>query len=745
MTATRRVRFSDTAKLSETDQKKLIPELTLDKLSDIKRLAGFCLMNEGGRAYCLNDDPALCHTLADLKPSLKWVREPKADLMVGDGILQKVFTTNQGGWKAVRAYLREILENLPIGGRLVLRENALLMPEEMVLLELPDYRAKVGKNDPSQIALKRLQQFSKLARPWLDEDYQGFFLEEVPATRPDTRLYNLPIKWASEFILRKDMDDKEWEESLGREMVIGNERMLRTQVLNPLGLRVILHAPHWDKEAYDKPRTFALYKENDRTQALPPPPTELVIVAEKVADAHSENSDGKGLWLGEQRAYREEPRELTLLTVQNEKTGDAQSLVSGLQPDIQILPWRYLDDSRIGIYLRREVVAPLANAKPRAANSIDGRRFSGYLPNPIHMPADDWEAYERGGAKSIGLWLMKESGLMLAPLVDIYEGKMSYPAADFIDQAMRTVFAEVKTPTTDLENYACYDANDLLHAVHSGLMPLSSLEAQLWQLAKLSKVHLTIMNDKNVTLEIDPNSEERAEEGDFDALCKQLADDSEEVTPYSTLRGSTSDWRITRSVFVEETADGPRSAMDKEFVLSDEEPLHKAALLCLSHRMNGEVLAGFSMEDCPVPTRYGKPGKMVRVPTVPLPNNLRSLPEAREYLAKLLEVEVHEVVPCGQAVFTHIDVTQQKIFPFMILRSPWFKHKNLTYFTLGKIKWITDLDNTDSFLWVWGLALKQLNDGSEIALVNNWDKRAELRDRSNVPDMQMRVIAKNYG
>lgn len=743
-TARSRERFSETAQLRADDQKKLTKTLAFDHLCNISRLAGFCLVPEGSRAHCLNDNPAIAATLAELKPSLTWTKDKTADLMVGDGILQAALVKNKGSWKAVRAYLRDILETLPIGGRLVLRENAMLVPEEMVLLELPDYRSKLGKKDPSQLAIKRLQQFSKIARPWLAEDYQGFFLEEVPEMRPDTRLFNLPMKWASEFLLRKDMSDKSWDENLGRELIIGNERMLRTQVLNPLGLRVILHAPHWDKEAYDKPRGFALYKENDRSQTLPPPPTEMVIVAEKIAEAT--DNDTLGLWLGEQRADRDGPHELSLLTVQNDKTGEAQTLVTGLEPDIQILPWRYLSEDRIGIYLKKEIAAPLANAKPRAANTIDSRRFSGYLPSIIHMPADDWDRYQKGGAKAIGKWLNFETGLDLAPLSEVFEGKMSYPAPDFIDQAMCTIFAEVKAPTGEIVDYACFDANDLLHAIHSGLLPLSSLEPQLWQLAKMAKIHLNLIGDKKVSLPIDHAADERLEEGDFEAMCRQLAadEDEPEVSPYSNLRGNNGDWRIARSVFVEETSDGPRRAIDKEFVLSDEEPLHKAALFCLSHRMNGEVFAGFEMEDCPVPTRYGKPGKMLRVPTVPLPNNLRSIPEAREYLAKVLEVEVHEVVPCGQSMFTHLDVTQQKIFPFVILRSPWYKHWKLTYFTLGKIKWITDLDNTDSFLWVWGLALKQLNDNSEIAMVNNWDKRSELRERSVVPDMQLRVIAKNY-
>lgn len=742
MTATRRVRFSDTAQLSKADQKKLASTLNFDRLCDLRRLAGFCLVNEGSRALCLNEEPLVRKAFAELKPSLHWSQNAKADIMVGDGILQKLFTSNQGGWEAVRAYLREQIENLPMGGRLVLRENAMLVPEEMVLLELPDYRTKLGKNDPSQIALKRLIHFSQHARPWLAEDHRGFWMDEVPAMRPDTRLFSLPIKWASEFLLRKDMNDVQFEESMNTELVIGNERMMRTQVFNPLGLRVVLHAPHWDKEAYDTVRTFALYKESDRT-LMPPPPTEMVIVAEKIAHIGGQS---RGLWLGEQRAHREEPHQLSLITVQNDKTGDTQSLVTGLEPDIQIMPWRYLDDERIGVYLKKEIPTPLSNAKPRAASPIDGRRFSGYLPGPTHLPADEWDTYQHKGVKAIGSWLKETSGLSIAPLSDIFEGKMSYPAPDFIDQAMRTIFIQVKMPVDVPADYVCYDANDLLHAIHSGLMPFAAMEAQLWQLAELAKVHLTLMVDKKVELPLDRNAHERVKEGDFDILCKQLVDNSESVSSYTALRGNTSDWRVARSVFVEETSGGPRSAINKEFVLSDEEPLHKAALMCMSRNMDGEVMAGFSLEDCPVPARHGQGGKMARVPTVPLPNNLRSIPETREYLAKLLEVDVENVVPCGQAVFTHVDVTQQKIFPFMVTSSPWFKHMSLTYFTLDKIQYITKLDATDSFLWVWGLAMAQLCDGSEASLVNNWDSKASIREQNTrAPDMQLRVIAKNYG
>ena len=73
------------------------------------------------------------------------------------------------------------------------------------------------------------------------------------------------------------------------------------------------------------------------------------------------------------------------------------------------------------------------------------------------------------------------------------------------------------------------------------------------------------------------------------------------------------------------------------------------------------------------------------------------------------------------------------------------KVPDLIFAPLAVIYDLTHLDNSDSFLWKWGLALAQMCDGSEFNLVNNWENRATAREASHVTDMHLRVIAKNYG
>lgn len=743
MVSTKRVRFSAEALAPQEEDSFSQERLSYDEICELKRLSGFCLAPQGGRAACLNDDKARLDLFKTLKSAYEWQSDRDArdlDLIVGDGTLQKIYTDARRNTRKVQDYLMGLADRLNDKGLIVLRENALLVPEQEVLLELPDHRRKIGKIDPAQAIVKRLYEFAERAQPWLKPNLRGFFLEELPNMRPDTRLFRLPLKWAAEFLLRKDLNDEAWEESMETDYIIGNERALRRQVFAPLGLRVLVQAPHWDSSKTDFGITggFQLYDEDRRPMS--PPPTEMVIVLQKAAEED-------GLWLAEQRTHAKEPEQLGLSAVRHETLGDTLTLVTGLSPAAHVFPWRSLPQGGIGVYLRPETTQPLSNMLARAVHSIDGRRFSGFMPQPLEMSMEEWEDKSQAGLDSISKWLKQQTGLRLAPRSEIVEGKLIYPAPDFIDQALTSVFIEVKEEDARLDNLVCFEASDILQAIHAGLVPVSTLEAQLWQLARQAGRTLMPLTDREIDVPFDPEAGDRLKVTPFEELCRRLAPEGKGKTPgFKDVKGHTGAWRVARSTFVEESREGPRSSCEQEFVLTEEEPLHKAVLICMSRSIDGEALAGFEITDCPVPTRYGKPGEMVRLPSIPLPTSIRSVPEARDYVAKQLEVRTQHVVPCGEAVYTHLGVTPQKIFPFMVTRVPRFYKLRLLYGCTSCTYFLTHLDNSDSFLWKWGLAYKMMGEDTEATLNVDWENRAKERDAHNrAPEASLRVIAKNYG
>lgn len=742
MVPNKRVRFPAGALAPESEE-LYSSRLSYDDVCDFKRLSGFCLVPQGGRAACLNDSPAMLDLFRTLKPSYEWTGDATAgglDLLVGDGILQDVYTQARGNTRRVQDFLVDLASRLNDKGLIVLRENALLVPEQEVLLELPDHRRKIGKIDPAQAITKRLLEYAAMARPWLKPNLRGFFVEELPNMRPDSRLFRLPLKWAAEFLLRKDLNDTAWAGSMDQEFIIGNERALRRQVFAPLGLRVLVQAPHWDSRKTDFGITgsFQLYDEDRRPMS--PPPTEMVIVLQKAVE-HD------GLWLAEQRTHGKDPEQLGLCAVRHEEEGDTLTLVTGLSSMVQVFPWRRLKHGGIGVYLRPETPQPLSNMLARSVNSIDGRRFAAFMPKPLETSMENWEEIAQSGMKGIADWLREHAGLKPATRAELVEGKVIYPAPDFIDQAMTSVFIEVKEENEDLQDLVCFEASDLLQAVHAGLVPIATLEAQLWQLAEQAGGTLTPMTDREVDVQYDPHGGEKLKVTPWEALCRKLAPDGKgRERGYQDIRGHSGTWRVGRSTFVEESKEGPKTSYEQEFVLNEEEPLHRAVLVCMSRNIDGEALVGFDLVDCPVPSRYGKPGKMVRLPSIPLPTNLRSVPEAREYVAKQLEVRPNNVVPCGEAVYTHIGVTPQKIFPFMITRVPKRPKKaELLYAPIDCIYPLTHLDNSDSFLWKWGLALKMMGEDTEATLNVDWQNRAKEREAHTRVQESLRVIAKNYG
>ncbi|HRC27516.1 MAG TPA: class I SAM-dependent methyltransferase, partial [Alphaproteobacteria bacterium] len=107
-------------------------------------------------------------------------------------------------------------------------------------------------------------------------------------------------------------------------------------------------------------------------------------------------------------------------------------------------------------------------------------------------------------------------------------------------------------------------------------------------------------------------------------------------------------------------------ARDMDFVIPDDETVNTAVVLPLARSISGEVMAGVVTRYLPVPQRYESSGLTLTVPSFPLPRTVRTLWEARKYIAEQFEVKPENVVRMGESYFCHAGLTPHRVYPFAV-------------------------------------------------------------------------------
>lgn len=644
------------------------------------------------------------------------------DAIVNSFILHEIYS-GQYNDRSVVQTLSNQFEMLKEGGILFIRDYAMPLPGEYVLMEMPDTDSR-GQNLEDMSEADLLIWYAEHARPRQDHGCQGFFLEELPARFPKTRMFRLPSKWAYEFVIRKDERDI-WEDELPKEYTFFTEREYR-RTLRGMGGRVLYTAPHWDdqytKACFDG--HFRLYNEDGKP--LGTPPTSFVAIAQKVGERHS-------LRLNERRPTTNPNSHLRIQAMRNEVDGRMMDVISRDISTTEILPYRVTDTGELHVFVHIGVPRGIVNAVPRNGRGLDGKRWSGHMTEAISVNAEIISNISDDDIK--GAVLLMRDSVGLRPVVNktLEKGPSFYPAPDFIDERIDTRFIEVEKPngpiepksiTPDLIGFAAkgrileMNAQVILNAIAVGIVPNAQLELQILSLYEKLGMKAEVWAETPLNLpEID------VQKTDIRDLLKSM---SESDTRYRPSRGTTGQWKALQSVFVDEgQINGGMTGLasrDIDFIVSDEATENVAVVLPLVKSLSGEVLAGIVTEYLPVPQRYKGSGFTVNAPTVPIPREITSMDGARQYIADHFKVDIDNIVKMGESFFCHVGLTPQRIYPFA-MTAPASADSGpggrSCYAPLENLWKLMYWDSSKSFMKVVGLAYKRLAGNSD--LTSAWD------------------------
>lgn len=659
--------------------------------------------------------PNLSFRLTDI--SIPDFEDESLDGIINSNILHGVYSSAGYNAEDVNQLLEKQIHKLKPGGTMVIRDYIMPPEGELVLMEMPNTPSS-GKDVMQLSDADLLVLFSQSARPLPSGGCEGFFIEEMSPRREGTRLFRLPHKWAVEFIHRKNYRAK-WDKEIKEEYTFFTWQDYRRE-FTKIGMRMLFSAPYWNpwvvKNCF-KGR-FQLYAEDYKPLSYPA--TNYFIVAQKVADKQS-------LALEERRPSQKPVGDLQITVVRDKKSGALHELVKRPGEYCDIIPYRITPDNRLVIFVRSGYPRPIVNAVSRGSHNLDGKKWSGHMIEALTMDTGGITEDAEKNRQMIFDYVRSYAGLRPKADDSWYVGDIFYPSPDRIDEAIEPVFIEVENPYksswalqgepdkafTELGSITELDAADIILASHVGLLPEPRLEMHVFNLmVKYNIPFPRWMGEAMPKLPAHPVKAHDAEE------LLQEADRAE----FEEEKREAAHLKPVKAVFVEEGKVGRTtrglSAQDIEFIVTDDGTENIAVVIPMTRDWDNNLLVALDPKILPVPNRLGGDGAMLNAPSFILPKDVRTIDDAKSFIAAKFSVPTEQVSQLGESYFTHIGITPQRIYPFTVASPAEAGASRKRHYTMMKGLWKLGLFNRLSGTTVKLLARLQMrmDDGHGMSL-----------------------------
>lgn len=591
--------------------------------------------------------------------------DESVDGIINSNILHGVYSVAGYNADDVNQLLDKQIHKLKPGGIMLIRDYMMPPEGEFILLELPNTPSE-GKDLMQLSEADLLVLFSQSARPLPSGGCEGFFIEELKSRREGTRLFRLSHKWALEFIHRKSYRAS-WNKDINEEYTFFTWQDYRREFAK-LGMRMTFSAPYWNPWVVKNCFKGYFQMHTEDYKPMHYPATNYFIVAQKVTDRQS-------LVLEERRPSQNPVGDLQILVVRDKKTGAIHELVKRPGEYCDIIPYRITSDNRLVIFARSGYPRPIVNAVTRGGHNLDGKKWSGHLVEPVMMDTagmtDDVEA----NREMIFDFVQSYGGLRPKSDTSWYVGATYFPSPDRIDEAIEPVFVEVENPYktfwplpvdkdaafSEMGGIVELDGGDIILASQVGLLPEPRLEMHVYEL--MSRNNISFPRWIGEGMPKLPGQAVKSHEPE--ALLKDV-----ERGEFEEEKTAPVHLKPVKAVFVEEGKVGRTtrglSAQDIEFIVTDDGVENIAIVLPITRDWDNNLLVALEPKIMPVPNRMGGDGAMLNAPSFVLPKDVKTVEDARVFVAGKFGVAVDQVLPLGESYFTHTGVTPQRIYPFTV-------------------------------------------------------------------------------
>lgn len=606
--------------------------------------------------------PNLSFRVSDV--SVPELADETFDGIVNSNILHNVYSGSGYSADEVTHVLEMQMRKLKIGGTMLVRDYMMRPEGELVLMEFPN-TASLGSDPLTMSEPDLLVSFSQNARP-MDNGCEGFFIEELMPRREGTRLFRLPHKWAEEFVYRKDLRQN-WNKELAQEYTFFTWQDYKRE-FTKIGMRMVFSSPYrnpWVVENCFKGR-FQLY--NEDYVPLNYPATNYFIIAQRVAEKQS-------LVIEERRPSQKPTGDLQITVVRDKKSGKVHELVKPPSEFCDVVPYRVTPDNRVLVYVRGGYPRPIVNAVSRGSSNLDGKKWSGHLIEPLTLDTASMGSDVNENRRQIFSFVENYAELRPKSNEAWFVGQTYFPSPDRIEEGIEPVFVEVENPQratwsirsdagaqfSEVGSIIEIDVTNIILASQVGLLPDPRLEMHIYALVMKYGVPFPQWIGEKPP----PVPHKVVEVSEPEDLLKELS-----PAEFERENKAPSQLKAVKSVFVEEGKIGRStrglSSQDVEFIVTEEGVENIAVVMPLSRDWDNNLLVALQPGIMPVPNRLGGDGAMLNVPSFPLPKEVKTVHDAKTFVANLFRVPLEHVSQLGESYFTHTGVTPQRIYPFMV-------------------------------------------------------------------------------
>lgn len=254
---------------------------------------------------------------------------------------------------------------------------------------------------------------------------RGFEFDEIGLRDDGLIGFRVGLRWAIEFVLRKDYQE-DWESEILEEYTYFSQSQFE-KVFQSLGLRVLVSTPIRNPWILSH-RFEGQFEIVHQGTVLDFPPTNYLIVGERVPPH-------EGVTF---RPGRLEPTRgfLEKVCVRHRQSGQIFDLVRRPHPTVDVLPFAQTAQGNLRVLVRHSF--------PRPILSLLDRTLDGLRPIPFTVEPLTALQGESPLGETVEEILQERAGLPLDSVVSMFAGELHYPSPGGIREQVQSTFVQIE-------------------------------------------------------------------------------------------------------------------------------------------------------------------------------------------------------------------------------------------------------------------------------------------------------------
>lgn len=586
------------------------------------------------------------------------------DGILDSSVLHHVTSFNDFDVRRVFATLDNQVAQLKTGGVIIIRDFVIPTGTEQVYLDLP---ATDGAETGNVGELSTAAIFELFARNWRSSVNRD---GAVPFTRFESPRrgfvrYELTLRAAAEFVLRKDYRT-DWETEVLEEYTYLSQSEFEA-AFRSRGLRIVISRPLWNPWIVQHRFEDKFYLSSLDGRALPFPPTNYLIVGEKVPA-------GSGVELSEPESRTiSSPVFLSLKAYRHQESGQVMEMVERPHQTIDVVPW-FENDGQIFVFAKKDFPRPVVNACADQSR-LSSATFSGYITEPISAIVESGDDTET----EVRRILQERAGFGPEDILDIGEEFSYYTSPGGVNERVMSRLVKVRprqtpftfpnyTPFTNAGTVREMDAAQVLRACHVGGMFDARLEINIYRLLRRSGKKPGQWIGAPIDLSVQPSTFTPSD------YLQLIAPQSPAAFAQPEPISQANFLSLREGEFAERAQDG-RTLAAARFEYVSPRHLSNQTLVALPvMRTERGVFVGIERRDLPAVQSFEGGSSIATPPAWRLPLTVKNQSDISPFLESALkrdfQLQAGRSWELGGAYFSTPGVTPEIVYPYVVEAQP---------------------------------------------------------------------------